>query len=415
MLTPVNPRHATSRGRVPSHARRLRSHHVLRAIAVMATATLAFVAAGVATAYNQFQGNIETADVEELLGDFRPPEPTPDPTDPNAGTPVNILVLGSDTREGNERYTTDDVDGERADTTIVLHISADRSRVEMVSIPRDSLVDIPECLRADGSSSRPQYDAMFNSAYSTGGESGAAGDAAACAQKTLESITGVFIHHFVVVDMAGFVNMVDAIGGVPMCIPEDIRSQKAHLDLTAGQQVLDGVTALAFARTRTGDGLDGSDLSRIGRQQELLAATARTVLGMNILTNVPELIRFLSATTSSLTVSSGLGSIPDMTGLALSLRSVGPSDITFLTIPNRPAASNRNRVEWTEDATRVWANIVADIPVATGAAVDPDAPTENAAGTTAPGTASTPPTTPTPARTPGVDAFTPADTTAVCG
>src|SRR5665647_2414651 len=234
----------------------------------------------VATAYSRLQGNIETADVEELLGGFRPPEPTPDPTDPNAGTPVNILVLGSDTREGNESYTTDDVDGERADTTIVLHISADRSRVEMVSIPRDSLVDIPECLRADGSSSRPQYDAMFNSAYSIGGQSGEASDAAACAQKTVESITGVFIHHFVVVEMAGFVNMVDAIGGVPMCIPEDISSQKAHLDLTAGQQVLDGARQLVFAQGRSREGVQVAHRVGVVHQQQLRPAAAATAVGV---------------------------------------------------------------------------------------------------------------------------------------
>src|SRR5690606_13051150 len=108
--------------------------------------------AGAATAYSRLQNNIESADVEHLLGE-RPPEPTPDPDDPNAGTPVNILVLGSDTREGNSGVASDDVDGQRSDTTIVMHISADRQRVELVSIPRDSLVDIPTCERSDGSSS----------------------------------------------------------------------------------------------------------------------------------------------------------------------------------------------------------------------------------------------------------------------
>ena len=178
---------------------------------------------------------------------------------------------------GQGSYASDEVDGQRSDTTIVVHISADRSRVEMVSIPRDSLVDIPSCKRSDGSESYPQYNAMFNSAFSIGGQTGEVSDAAACTQKTVESLTGVYVDDFVVVNMAGFVNMIDALGGVPMCIEEDIASPKAHLDLlTAGYHVLDGTTALGYARARTGTGLNGSDTSRIGRQQELIAAVAQT-------------------------------------------------------------------------------------------------------------------------------------------
>lgn len=389
---------------------------MLRTLGLVMTAVVAFGVTGAAAAYSQLQGNITGVNIDGLLGDDRPDQiTTPDPDDPNKGLPVNILVMGSDTREG-QAISDDGTEGQRSDTTIVLHISADRQRVDAVSIPRDSLVDIPSCLRSDGSESRSQNNAMFNSAFSIGGESGEVADAAACTQKTVEAATGVYINHFVVVNMNGFIKMVDALGGVPMCIEQDMRSTKAHLDLKAGQQTLDGTTALAFARARTGTGLgNGSDTDRISRQQEMLASTARTVLSKNLLTDVPQLLRFLDAATESLTVSSGIASIPDMTGLAYSLRSVPSGNITFMTIPWRPAASDRNRVEWTAEAADVWANMAADkplVPVATPPATT--APT--ASTTSAPtGTATTPASTPTATKTPGKDPFSPDDLPTACG
>lgn len=379
---------------------------MLRGVALGVTAVLAFGVTGAATAMARLQGNIDSAEIDHLLGE-RPPAPTPDPDDPNAGVPVNILVLGSDSREGdNDSVATDDVSGQRSDTTIVMHVSADRERVELVSIPRDSLVEIPSCLRSDGSSSEPRSMTMFNEAFGIGLESGEITDAAACTVKTVEANTGLFIDHFVVVDMAGFIDMVDALGGVPMCIPHDMYSEKAKLKLKAGERVLGGRTALAFARARTGEGLgDGSDTGRIGRQQELLAATAREVLGKNILTDVPELVRFLNATTRSLTVSSGIGSINDMAGLAYSMRTVRSDSIVFMTVPNVPWEVDPNRLVWSDKADEVWAAMRADTPI-TGEK-EPAKP----------GATATPGSTPAPTQTkkPGVDAFTPDDTSSVCG
>ncbi len=264
------------------------------------TAVLAFGAAGAATALTRFQGNIESADVTELLGENRP-TPTvtesPDPDDPKAGQALNILLIGSDVRAGENASIGGEVAGMRSDTTIVMHVSADRSRVELVSIPRDTLVDIPSCERSDGTASGEQRG-QFNAAFSIGSESGQVSDAAACTIRTVEENTGVFINDYVVIDFAGFIRMIDALGGVQMCIPTDMRSPKAGLDLTAGTQVLDGSTALAFARARTGEGVgDGSDTGRLGRQQQLLAATVQAVQSKNLLTDVPELLGFLNAAT----------------------------------------------------------------------------------------------------------------------
>src|SRR5690606_31837391 len=125
MLTGVTPRHAAVRRRGPGHARRLPRHRIRRAVGLTLVAVVGFVGTGAATTYARLQNNITSAEVTHRLGGFRPPPPKPDPEDPAAGTPVNILVIGSDTRAGNERFATDtSVQGERSDTTIVVHISA---------------------------------------------------------------------------------------------------------------------------------------------------------------------------------------------------------------------------------------------------------------------------------------------------
>ncbi|WP_284328603.1 LCP family protein [Demequina litorisediminis] len=213
------------------------------------------------------------------------------PTNFAGGEALNIALIGIDSREGdNGEIATDDVSGMRGDTTMVMHISADRARIDVVSIPRDSRVQIADCEFYDGTT-EPGWTGKFNEALSSGGRYGDRGEGAACVMKTISELTGVnFNGHFALIDFAGFEDMVDAIGGVPMCITEDMKSSKANLDLEAGAQVLDGEEALAFARARTGTGLggDGTDLARIERQQELLTNMARKILGMNLLTDVTQ-------------------------------------------------------------------------------------------------------------------------------
>src|SRR5918997_5584296 len=154
---------------------------------------------------------------------------------------------------------------------------------------------------------------------------------------------------FIVIDFAGFQTMINALGGVEMCIPQDIHSKKAgNLRLSAGMQTLDGPTALQYARARTGEGLgNGSDLNRIGRQQELMAALARTVLSKNLLTDSPALLEFLGAVTGSLTMSDNFASVQGLAGLAYSARNVRPDTISFMTVPYAEDPSNGNNVLWT--------------------------------------------------------------------
>ncbi|MCV2395837.1 LCP family protein [Actinotalea sp. M2MS4P-6] len=424
------PRHASVPGaRLPRHAVAQRTHRIRHAIALVVVAALSFSTAGAAAAYTRFQGNVDVADVEALVGPAPTPSRTPDPDDPQAGQDVTILIMGSDERDGENGVIggTEGVAGMRSDTTIVAHISADRTRAELVSIPRDSLVDIPSCTMTDGSTSRAQYNAMFNSAFATGWDQG--GDltsAAACTIKTVQSLTGLTIDHFVVVDFAGFQQMVDAIGGVPICIPEDYNSPDAGLYVSAGYQTLDGQTALAYARARKGTNMNGSDLQRATRQQELVAAMMRQVLSKNLFTNVSGLMQFLDAATSSLTVDPGLSHLTDMAGLALSLKNLDTSQIVLMTIPVATAPSDPNRVVWTSTADEVWARMAADQPV-----VATETPTATATATadpsttadsTATGTATSdtttesasPTSTPTVSSIPGLDVNS-ADTAGVCG
>lgn len=388
----------------------------MRSIALAVTALLAFGVTGAATAYAKLQGNINSADVSGLLGDNRPKAATtPDPNDPNAGQALNILLMGSDVRDGENASIGGAVDGMRSDTTIVLHLSADRKRADLVSIPRDTLVDIPACKRSDGSSSKAQKD-QFNAAFSIGSQSGEVSDAAACAIKTVEANSGVLINDYVVIDFAGFTRMVDALGGVPICVPNDMSSPKAGLHLNAGQQTLNGTTALAFARARTGKGVgDGSDTNRLGRQQQLLAAMVRAVQSKNLLTDVPELLQFLNAATSSITASPDLASISSLSGLAFSLRGTLGGNITFMTIPFSTAPSDPNRVVMTDAADAIWANVAADKPILPAEAPAPASPTPGS--TPGPSATPAPEATPAPAetKTPGKDAITADDVTAVCG
>lgn len=423
----------------PAHARELRQHGAVRTVGLAMTAVLAFAGVGGATAAVTLAGNITAVDANEALGDDRPEKVVPD--DPNAGAPLNIVLMGSDSREGaNSNIVGDGAEGARSDTTMIMHISADRSRIEMVSVPRDSTVDVPACPTSSGGETAPLYATKFNSAFAQGYLSGGDVESGAlCVMKTLETLTNVRMDGFVVVDFSGFEKMINALGGVEMCIPERIESAKAgNLVLDPGVQKLDGSTALKYARARTGTGLgDGSDIGRIGRQQQLMAALARTVLDKNLLTNSPQLLKFLGAVTGSLTMSSNFASIQGLAGLAYSARNLRPDTIAFMTVPHGYDPSNTANVLWTDEAATVWDNMNHDRPLSDAIEqpakdTDPSAgtgtdgsvdqsdggATEEAPATTPSAEASTPAEpepTPTRTREAGKEAFTGADVTAVCG
>ncbi|GAA1710584.1 LCP family protein [Isoptericola hypogeus] len=418
----------------PAHARALRSHSVARMLGLGLTAVLAFVAVGGATAAVTFTGNIRSVDADKLLGDDRPEEVVPE--DPNAEKPLNIVLLGSDSRGGENSDVVDDgTDGARSDTTMIMHISSDRTRVEMLSIPRDTTVDVPSCPTSDGSETTPLYGTKFNAAFAQGVLTGGDVESGAlCVIETIEEISDVRMNGFVVVDFAGFERMINAIGGVELCIPEDIDAPKAdNLVLSAGVQELDGETALKYARARSGvKGLgDGSDLGRIGRQQELLAALAREVLSAGTLADPTKSLKFLNAVTSSMTMSSNFASVQGLAGLAYSARNVRPGTIAFMTAPYTYDPNNSANVLFTDEATTVWDNLKHDRPLsdaiqtetkkskkkgstaAEGEDSSADATPVSDDDTAAEGTTEDP--EPSRTRDAGEEAFTGADVTSVCG
>lgn len=366
------------------------ARHVRRAGAGRRVARVAAVTAGVlalsgtsgaAALYAHVQNGIESADVDQFLGSDRPAAVEPDPVDGYAGRPLNILVMGTDSRDGENAALAGETDGMRSDTTLLVHLSADRSRVDVVSVPRDSLVDIPACTLEDGSTTQPRSGTMFNDAFHIGaGETGNLAAAAACTRLTFEQNTGLRTDESIVVKMDGVRDVIDALGGVPMDLPEAMDSPKAGLHVPAGPQVFDGTTALQFlrARTGTGNGLEmGSDLARIERQQQLIDALAAQVQGTGLLTDPGTLLPVLTSVTRSLSISEGLADVRDLAGLALTLRDVDPATLQPVTVPVTEAPQDRNRVVWTSQAQDLWDRLVADQPLT-------DTP---AAGTTDPATA----------------------------
>lgn len=351
------------RERPPRHqVRPRRTHPVARSLAVALVFVLAFATSVVGLTWGRVKGNIDTQEIDDLLVASRPTQSgTPPPTDINKGRALNLLVIGSDSREGENDVdgagATGTTSGMRSDTTMLVHISADRSRVAVVSIPRDTLVDIPGCTLRDGTTTAPQYDAMFNSAFETGSQGGDIGSATACTILTVEQLTGIYVDDFVVVDFAGFINVVDALGGVAMYVPEDIDDHLSGLQLEQGCRLLDGQDALGFARVRKTVG-DGSDISRIGRQQDLVLAIIEEALSSNLLTNPARLYRFLDTSTQTLTTGNRIGDVRALAGLGTSLASIRTDSITFVTMPFEWAGP---RVIPSRDyAELVWESLRAD-------------------------------------------------------
>ncbi|MFR0352978.1 LCP family protein [Streptomyces sediminimaris] len=284
----------------------------------------------------------------------------------------NILVIGSDSRsgDGNSRYGRDS-GTQRSDTTILLHLSAGRHSATAVSLPRDLMVDVPSCLRADGTRSEPAFT-MFNHAFETGGS--------ACTIRTVEKLTDIRVDHHVVIDFHGFKKMVDAVDGVRVCLKEPIDDEAAGLRLPAGRVTLDGEQALGYVRARKSLG-DGSDTGRMERQQRFLGALVTKVRSNGVLLNPVKLYPVLDAATSSLTADPGLASLRGLYELVRGLRDIPAEDVQFLTVPRESYAYDANRDQLVEPgAEKLFERLRTDAPlaVAKGAPPDSDAKSRNA-------------------------------------
>ncbi|CAL9616721.1 Polyisoprenyl-teichoic acid--peptidoglycan teichoic acid transferase TagU [Streptomyces sp. enrichment culture] len=295
--------------------------------------------------YSDLDGNIEGVDLDEAIGDDRPEKL------PTSGQ--NILILGSDSRAGdNAELNTGKVAGARSDTALVMHIPEGRTEAVAVSIPRDTLVTRPECTKPDGSQVASAERVMFNSIYSQVGP--------ACVVKTVEKMSGVRMDHYMEIDFAGFKDLVDAIGGVTVTVDQDIHDPSSGLDLTAGTHRLDGTESLQFVRTRHGVG-DGSDLGRIGLQQQFMVALLSEIKRQDLLGSPTKTYKVADTLTSSLTTDSELASLSALVDFGRSLNGVDPADMETIMLPVAYDKTDPNRVVPAEpQASTLWKAIRSD-------------------------------------------------------
>lgn len=310
---------------------------------------------------------------------------------PSAGqdyTAQNILIVGSDTRTGQGRAFGSEADSSgngHSDTTLLLHISADRRSAFAVSIPRDSWVTRPGC-KPDGSVDGSTVTGKFNAAFSVGGR--------ACVIAAVKALTGVPIDHFVEVEFTGFEAIVNALGGVTICsthaISDPIRSdghggfKGSGLEVPKGPSTLDGEDALKLVRARYIGG--GSDLERLDRQHVFLSAVIRQASSSGLLTNPVKLYDVLSQVAKALTVDAGLSG-DGLKQFLLSLQGLKPSAVRFYTVPNAPRGDNENVVWVQKSATPMWRAMIDDTaypPKASASSASSSAAPTTSAGSATP-------------------------------
>ncbi|RII12421.1 putative transcriptional regulator YwtF [Streptomyces sp. YIM 130001] len=300
---------------------------------------LILAVAGVgAWVYQDLDGSIGAADIDGKVGGDRPEKLSPGSK--------NILVVGSDSRDGDNGKYGKGLTTMQSDTLMVVHIAADRKWATVVSFPRDSWVEVPACDKGDGTRSAAHHF-KINEAFAIGGATGEVAGAAACTIRAVEQNTGLRIDHFTSVDFQGFKGMVNALGGIEVCPKQAIHDKKADLDLEAGCQTVKDEAALGYVRTRYSVG-DGSDISRIERQQEFMRALADRA--KQKLTSPGDLYGFLKAATGSITTDRSLAGVRPLAGLATELKGVPEDRLTFLTVPNYPreldVPTDRANVVW---------------------------------------------------------------------
>ena len=275
--------------------------------------------------------------------------------------PLNILVVGSDSREGltgEEAFqgTGDEfITGQRSDVVILAHVFAGGRRAQLVSLPRDAYVTIPEHREPGTDRVVPAREDRLNSAFARGGPS--------LLVKTVQQLTGVRIQHYVQVDFRGFKALVDQVGGVEVCLNRPQKDFRSGIDLRAGRQVVDGAQALAFVRQRSG--LARGDIDRVKRQQLMLGALVRKVLSAGTLLNPVRLNGVLQTATRSLQVDDQL-TAARLQDLALRLRGLRAADFVFTTPPIADLNARRAGASVVlldpVESERLWDRLRRDIP-----------------------------------------------------
>lgn len=350
----------------------------LRRTGLFGCSFLVLLVAGVGWGYLKLTGSIDTFGADGISGDR-----------PDGSGGQNVLVIGSDSRSGANGGLGGGTGAVgRSDTAFLLHVYADRRHAVGVSIPRDSLVTIPACKKPDGTWTVPQENTMFNAAFSVGET--AEGNPA-CTQNTVEQLTGLRVDHTVVVDFAGFSALTSAVGGVPVCLPQDIyqkdlnpkRPTRGERVFAKGPQKVSGQRALDYVRIRHGIG-DGSDIGRIKRQQAFIGSLVKTVKSRGL--NPTTLLPLADAATDAMTVDPGLGSADKLLKFALSMKNIDLHNTKFVTVPWRYEGARVAIVESEADA--LWAALKADRTIdgenANGKGGGKDAPAPATPAPTAP-------------------------------
>jgi LCP family protein required for cell wall assembly len=338
------------------------THHARTAIVLVVTAVIAFAATFAGASYLDFFNTVKSTGVKTIAQKGQKTAIV----DPNSGQPINLVLMGQDTRDGSENSSIGGgtmADEHNADTTMIIQISADRSYINLVSIPRDSMVNAPSCETTKGTMAARgtvMFNSIFSAAYNYGGD---ISSAASCTTAALASLTGLDLSLFVVADFQGLKKMIDAVGGVTLCIPQNVDDNYTGLKLTKGLHHLSGTKATQYARLRHGIG-DGSDIMRTVRQQYLIKALIAQVLSKNFLTNSDQLYQLVHTGVSALQMSEELANVNTLMGLAYSMRNFKTSNLYARTVPTEAYPADANRVQWASGATTLWTKMKANKPIA---------------------------------------------------
>ncbi|MEO8889779.1 MAG: LCP family protein [Jatrophihabitantaceae bacterium] len=322
-------------GRTPRRGRRVFVRAAVSAVAF--SLVLALTAVGIAGAlYEKYNGQLKRVAVLQ----------THDKSivDPQRQLNAeNFLVIGSDSRAGLGR-SFGQASGARSDTTMIVHLSPSHTQATIISIPRDSWVNIPTCIAPDGHPIAAHKD-MFNSAFTIGG--------ASCTIATVQKLTGIAVTHFVEIDFKGFQAMVNAMGSVTICSPTTVNDRGSGLHLKPGNNQLNGQQALAYVRARESLG-DGSDLGRIKRQQIFMGVVLRQAMSGSMLSSPTKLTAFLDAATRAITIDKDT-TFSDLRTLASSLQGLNTKRVTFYTAP----IANQ---DYTPPGTSMTGRVLLDTP-----------------------------------------------------
>lgn len=340
--------------RPPRRRRTLRWSAIVLTVVILGTAGAGYLY------YQHLNANIQKG--RRSSGDDSKAHKTP--ANAAGQTPVNILLIGSDSRNSAENLklggSRDSVGAPgNADVQMLIHLSADRKSAAMVSIPRDTRVDIPKCTDPDTGKVYPATNDIINTTLGRGG--------AGCTLATWENLTGVYIDHWMTIDFAGVVSMADAIGGVDVCVKQNVWDHStpaqrggSGLKLTAGTHKVQGVQALQWLRTRHAW---GSDLMRARAQHMYLNSMIRTLKHQNVFTDSGRLMDLAEAATKSLKVSEEIGTVKKLYDLGMEMKSVPSNRITSVTMPNvKDSANSEHVVPDPAGAGRIWQMLRDDVP-----------------------------------------------------